>query len=414
MADERYEWLDKEAAEHLLRGEPVEPADDRARSDALRLTAALEAARNLPSAVGELPGENTALAAFRQAAHARQRSGAGARRAMPKGLETKAGQQPVAWQDRLPSVLIGGGRRPVARRPRWSRPVRYGLVLSLAGCAIGGVAVASGAGIFPGPFGGQESPLPAASVSSAASPEELASGLPSDRGSSRTPPGKDPTPGTPGPSEDSSTGSGHSSRDSVGGPTEGPGAGDSDPEGSGSTSHRPGGADGNHASQGPGIGSGEVYEKAVQACREYRAGTLDRAAKRRLVEMAKSEKNLDRFCARLDGEDDRNGGSGQGAPDSGAPDSGAPNAGAPDPGVPDPGVPDAAPGSDDGSGSGGSSSGGGQQGEDGSGSLPSVSFRTAEPSPDASPDVSAGVSAGTGAGTWSAPAASATTAPSAR
>lgn len=37
MADERNRWLDKAAAEKLLRGEPVEPvgpaADQRARTD---------------------------------------------------------------------------------------------------------------------------------------------------------------------------------------------------------------------------------------------------------------------------------------------------------------------------------------------------------------------------------------------
>lgn len=45
MADERYQWLDQEAAERLLRGEPVDAVDDHARSRAERLAGALDAAR---------------------------------------------------------------------------------------------------------------------------------------------------------------------------------------------------------------------------------------------------------------------------------------------------------------------------------------------------------------------------------
>lgn len=45
MADERYQWLDQEAAERLLRGEPVDLADDLARSRAERLAEALDADR---------------------------------------------------------------------------------------------------------------------------------------------------------------------------------------------------------------------------------------------------------------------------------------------------------------------------------------------------------------------------------
>ncbi|NEA07882.1 hypothetical protein G3I27_06680, partial [Streptomyces sp. SID10692] len=40
MADEHYEWLDKDAAEKLLRGEPVVPVGDGARTDAFRLAEA--------------------------------------------------------------------------------------------------------------------------------------------------------------------------------------------------------------------------------------------------------------------------------------------------------------------------------------------------------------------------------------
>ncbi|MBH0247235.1 hypothetical protein I3W98_37475, partial [Streptomyces cavourensis] len=68
MADEQYEWLDKDAAEKLLRGEPVVPLGDQARDDALRLAEALGAARAARRApAGELPGEDAVLTAFRQA-----------------------------------------------------------------------------------------------------------------------------------------------------------------------------------------------------------------------------------------------------------------------------------------------------------------------------------------------------------
>ncbi|MCZ0980998.1 hypothetical protein O1L60_23990 [Streptomyces diastatochromogenes] len=70
MADERYQWLDQEAAERLLRGEPVEAVDDHARVQAERLAEALGTARVPavpPSARTELPGEAAALAAFRAA-----------------------------------------------------------------------------------------------------------------------------------------------------------------------------------------------------------------------------------------------------------------------------------------------------------------------------------------------------------
>lgn len=396
MADERYEWLDEDAAEQLLRGEPVEPVDDRARSDALRLTAALEAARTLPPArgghPGELPGESVALAAFREAAHTRRRSGAGTRRATPKAQGAKAGQRSAAWQDRVSSVLISGGGRPATdRRQRWSRPVRYGLVLSLAGCALGGVAAASGAGFLPVPFGGQGSPLPAASVSAAASPDELASELPSDGDPSPTPRGEEPGPRTADPSESPMPGSGHSSPGSDDGPAEGSGHGD---DGSGSTRRPTDGTDRDDASHGSGgTSAGEAYEKARQACREYRAGTLDRDARRRLVEMAKSEENLDRFCARLVDEDDRNGGSEDGGSDSG--------------------VPEGAPGSDGGGEGGGEQGEGAGQGDGGAGSLPSVSFRTAGPSPEISPEASPGTGTGvsTGVSGGSAPVDSATAVP---
>ncbi|GAA3374677.1 hypothetical protein GCM10020367_39490 [Streptomyces sannanensis] len=159
MADERYEWLDEDAAERLLRGEPVEPVDDHARAQAERLSAALGSVSVRPHEQ-ELPGEAAALAAFRQ---------------------------------------VRGAAHAAPRRRRL-RPVRVGLVAAVVGCALGGVAVAAGTGVLqiPVPFSDRESPSPGASVSVAAPPGDAPSaesdgaspGIPSqDGGVTRETPG---------------------------------------------------------------------------------------------------------------------------------------------------------------------------------------------------------------------------------
>ena len=63
-----------------------------------------------------------------------------------------------------------GDRRPRAgrRSSLAGRPLRAGFVMAVAGCALGGAAVAAGAGVLPTPFGGGGAP--AASVSPLASP----------------------------------------------------------------------------------------------------------------------------------------------------------------------------------------------------------------------------------------------------
>ncbi|MGW2258506.1 hypothetical protein ACWCXE_11720 [Streptomyces sp. NPDC001780] len=72
MADEHDAWLDKDAAERLLCGEPVAPTgDDRTRGRTVRLDAALrELAADADITYAnnrELPGEAAAVAAFRRA-----------------------------------------------------------------------------------------------------------------------------------------------------------------------------------------------------------------------------------------------------------------------------------------------------------------------------------------------------------
>ncbi|MFD9426036.1 MULTISPECIES: hypothetical protein [unclassified Streptomyces] len=365
MADEHYEWLDQDAAERLLRGEPVVPVDDHDRTEALRLSRALGDARTAArSHGGELPGEDTVLAAFRQAAHGTAANGRAAKRPSTAAAHGQPGL--------LEPVRIGAVSAATARRPRWSRPVRFGLAVSLAGCALGGVAVAAGTGVISGTFGGLGSPAPAASVSSAASPRELGSGLPdgdATSGSTSSPsaPGTAPTP------SDSPEGRDAGEDDTDRRRTDdGAGTGDSTAAGDGDqhreddarpTDGTQEDADAEDLPDGSGDAtSGKWYEKSVKACRAYRDGKLNDSSRRRLIELAKGEKNLKRFCDRLLDEEDGNGhGDGDGA----------------------------GPGKGD--------------GEGGGGSLPSISFRTQAPKAATGPGIgtgagSDGVSAGGAAG----------------
>ncbi|WP_320778624.1 hypothetical protein [Streptomyces sp. CRN 30] len=155
MADEQYRWLDRRAAERLLRGEPleaVETADAAGAAGAVGTAGAVDGegrdvagrlARTLaaltpdaPRTDAELPGEQAALTAFRTA------------RVTPEGAA--AG--------------------PAPRRSRWVRPLRLGMVAGLAAGMLGGVAVGVGTGTLPTPFQGGP-PRPAASVTGAQVPE---------------------------------------------------------------------------------------------------------------------------------------------------------------------------------------------------------------------------------------------------
>jgi hypothetical protein len=352
MADEQDEWLDADAAENLLRGESVEPVDDHSRAEARQLEAALREVRT-PGPLGvELPGEATAMAAFREASVARTKKDATARAAGPAGQ-----------QDTLHTVRIGAVRTPRSRRPRWTRPVRYGLAVSLAGCALGGVAVAGGTGMLPAPFGGQGSPAPASSVSVAASPEELGAGVPESGGLSPAPTSPDastPSATPDGAGEGTAPDGGHSGLDGdPGGSGTDRGSGDpertGDPDGTGNGTDAPGAPDGT-----TGGNPAELYAKAARACRDYRNDELSREDERRLVDLADGERNLDRFCDRVLKDDtDGSGGSAGGGSSSGG------------------------------------SEGGKDDGEDGEESLPSISFRTPPPEDDTDRRSSVGDPVGT-------------------
>lgn len=343
MADEQYAWLDKEAAEKLLRGEPVDPADGRPCQDAERLAAALgDAARTALPATGELPGEAAALAAFR-AAPRRNAATARSARGEDEGHET-AVLAPVHI-GRAASGTGGGAADPRGDRTfRWSRPLRFGLVASLACCAIGGVAVAAGSGMLPAPFG-RHTPSPATSVSAAASPEELGADVMPDEETSAPPPPGTPSPDTPPPGSDTGTGKDRNDTARPGGSAPQGGRGGQGGDGATGSDRTDGSRSGDVTGPGDtgsddgddapdpgkgtgrsggndGSGAGTWYAKTLKACRDYRDGKLDDDRRTRLETLAKGARNLDRFCDRLlDGKagqgDDKSGDPADGDDDQG-------------------------------------------------------------------------------------------------
>ncbi|MFE5187298.1 hypothetical protein [Streptomyces sp. NPDC056628] len=206
MADELNRWLDRETAERLLRGEPLEAVDPADRDQAERLAKTLEALTAEPAPTcGELPGEAAALAAYRAA-----RAG----RAITAATPGAPGGQAA---DEVGLVRLGGpGARP--RRPRWGRPVRLALAAALAVGMVGGVAVAAGTGVLPTPFDDDEPARPAATVPAPPPTERpLVSPSPERNAPEGSGPGGSVAPADPGategtdpggPADDEATGDG--------------------------------------------------------------------------------------------------------------------------------------------------------------------------------------------------------------
>lgn len=265
MADDRYNWLDKDTAEQLLRGEQVGAWRGDGAHELEQLLAAAAAVGAKAPEAAPLPGEEAAVAAFRRAA----RHGARAR-----GGAAGAG---------VTTVRATG----VAERTRIARPFRRGFAVALAACAIGGVAVAAGTGVLPTPFrGGGGDPEPASSVSAAKTPGPLDTrepGAQTDGTTARTP---DPTPGG------STTGPG-------GTPTPGSSPGATQGHGRGT----PGGAGGGNNGGGKGgDGKSEHGDKnklLLSLCRDYEAGKrdqMDRDTLRRLEAKAGGPEKVHAFC----------------------------------------------------------------------------------------------------------------------
>ncbi|MEU0594823.1 hypothetical protein [Streptomyces ardesiacus] len=259
MADEQDEWLDRETAEILLRGEPLEAlegTDPAARDRAGRLVAALGALAVPPAPTGEeLPGEASALAAFRKVRAERADAAAGARAALGRGTATGASDA---------GLVRIGPPGDGTRRARWSRPLRFGLAAALTVGMVGGVAVAAGTGVLPTPFDGTD-PEPAATVSAAASPDR---------------PSAPPSPldGVQGGAES-------------GAPSGGPG-GETARDGDGSEDR---GADGRDRD-----GSEGRRSNLAASCRKVRAGQqLDAAHRRALKEAAGGASRVGKYCGNL-------------------------------------------------------------------------------------------------------------------
>ncbi|MFG3129288.1 hypothetical protein [Streptomyces tendae] len=256
MADEQDKWLDRETAELLLRGEPLEGVDPVSRDRAGRLVVALSALSAPPVPAGEeLPGEAAALAAFRKVRAERADGPAQAAGALGHGA---APRPPEAGLVRI------GTRGEGARRPRRSRPLRLGLAAALTVGMIGGVAAAAGTGVLPTPFDRGE-PEPAATVSAAASP-----GRPS------APPS--PLEGVQGGAAPGST----------------PGASDRG-------TARDGGAAGSPDADDRDAGGPDGRRSSLAAsCRKVRAGKeLDTAHRRALKEAAGGAARVVKYCGSL-------------------------------------------------------------------------------------------------------------------
>ncbi|MFI1155967.1 hypothetical protein [Streptomyces sioyaensis] len=257
MADDRYNWLDKNTAERMLRGEPVGARHgDGARELEQLLQAAAAVGAKVPETV-ELPGEEAAMAAFRRTA------GRGA------AAHTRS---------RGADEVFGGGRSTaVAERTRFGRPVRRGFAVALAACAIGGVAVAAGTGVLPTPFRGGE-PEPASSVSAAETPGPLDTREPGAQTDGTTESTPDPTssgqaagPGTPAPGSS-------------------PGA--TTPGGTPGTGHQGNGGTG-------GNGHGDKKNLLLALCQSYDSGKrdgMDRDALHRLEQKAGGADKVLAFC----------------------------------------------------------------------------------------------------------------------
>jgi hypothetical protein len=283
MADEHDEWLDKETAERLLRGEPVEVAGEHARRQAESLSGALRDLTGVAYANSvELHGEAAALAAFQ-----RERAAAGGRRkGAVKGVEGARNG------NALGPVRLGPAPRtgPVhAVR----HPLRRNLGAAVAVCAVCMAAVVAGTGALEAPFVSKRDPLPATSVTGTSTrlPEPLLS--------------RDPAvPGPAGPSDTPATGGADGlspwqprTAGSAGGSGTGRDAGGKASRAVGQTGV---GFPGNNSPRG-GVSAkaGDWYAATIDLCRDYHSGAIDVKRKNDLESAVKGAAGAKSFCDQL-------------------------------------------------------------------------------------------------------------------
>ncbi|MFE2594997.1 hypothetical protein ACFXCZ_00615 [Streptomyces sp. NPDC059396] len=348
MADERDAWLDKDAAERLLRGEPVEAMDKDVLAGSERLARALRDIAAIAYANDtELPGEAAALAAFRRAGAAGEGSAA----------DPGAGD----------SVLVRLALAPrAASRSRTGRPVRRRFAVAVAACALGGIAMAAGAGVMPPLFAGEEDPVPANSISSAATPRPFVTSSPADARGTGVPAGGPSADGREQPVPHISSEDG----------TEGAGGADGAEDTRDNAAHSgQGGQDGQGGDErsftaASGDKAAAFYRKTLEACRDLRRGTIDEERRQALETLAEGRQEAELFCARLlDGRDGRDGDGNKGGPGDNESD-----------GHGDGSIRN---GDADGGGNGGDGAGGGSDGGNGDGSPEGPTL--GDPSPHTSP-----------------------------
>lgn len=287
MADERDAWLDKDAAERLLRGEPVEAMDKDVLAGSERLARALRDIAAIAYANDtELPGEAAALAAFR-------RAGA-------------AGDGSAADPGTGESVLVRLALAPRAvSRSQTGRPVRRGFAVAVASCALGGIAVAAGAGVMPPLFAGEEDPVPANSISAVATPRPFVSGSPADARGTGVPSGGPSADGREQPVPHLSSEDGAGGADGAEGTRDH--AAHSGQGGQGGAERSFTAASGDRAAA--------FYRKTLDACRDLRSGTIDQERRQALETLAEGRQEAELFCAGLlDGRDGRDGDGNKGGP----------------------------------------------------------------------------------------------------
>lgn len=301
MADERDRWLDKAAADRLLRGEPAAPgAEHQARVRSERLRAALDALAEPPPAArgglpGELRGEAAAVAAFC------------ARGSVPRADLQAAAPDAALFGSADTVVELGPQAGPAAPASRRGRPIRFALAAAVAGVAVGGLAAAAGTGLLDPDARDTAGRVPAVSVSVGSSSGASADGgyaTPFALPRTTTPPDGDSQSGSPSPDNTAGTdGRTPTGPDGVSGAI---GATGTEPSASGSTGDkdgrdrsRQGGTDG--ATTDPLDGSDRERDResrtgAAELCRDYRSGKIDEARREKLVRLAKGLLRVPRYC----------------------------------------------------------------------------------------------------------------------